>query len=79
MQGASSLATGLGPIGFAFLFSAFSRTDSTLPYFPQVRHHGQDPPPRGAQPTIHAHQPAQSCLPTKVKAWAQDLLACDTA
>lgn len=32
--GARSLATGLGPVLFATAFSAFTRSDSRLPFFP---------------------------------------------
>jgi hypothetical protein len=35
--GARSLGTGFGPILFATVFSMFSRTDSTLPFFPGKR------------------------------------------
>lgn len=34
LYGARALASGVGPLFFAFLFSAFTRTDSPLPYFP---------------------------------------------
>ncbi|KAL6759122.1 major facilitator superfamily domain-containing protein [Haematococcus lacustris] len=36
LSGISSLATGVGPLLFAALFSATSRTDGSLPYMPQV-------------------------------------------
>jgi hypothetical protein len=36
VQGISSLATGIGPIFFAALFSAVTRTDSSLPYMPYI-------------------------------------------
>lgn len=32
--GARSLATGMGPVIFAAVFSLFSRSDSRLPFFP---------------------------------------------
>lgn len=34
LYGARALASGLGPIAFALLFAAFTRSDSPLPYFP---------------------------------------------
>jgi hypothetical protein len=34
--GARSLATGMGPVIFASVFSLFSRSDSRLPYFPGI-------------------------------------------
>lgn len=34
LYGARALASGLGPVAFAFLFAAFTRSDSPLPYFP---------------------------------------------
>jgi hypothetical protein len=37
--GARSLATGLGPVIFAALFTLFSRSDSSLPYFPGAHLH----------------------------------------
>lgn len=36
LQGISSLATGIGPLLFAALFSAVTRSDSPLPYMPQL-------------------------------------------
>lgn len=36
LYGARALASGTGPLLFAALFSAFTRTDSPLPYFPGV-------------------------------------------
>ena len=36
--GARSLATGMGPVIFASVFSLFSRSDSRLPYFPGMPH-----------------------------------------
>jgi hypothetical protein len=34
LYGARALASGTGPLLFALLFSAFTKTDSPLPYFP---------------------------------------------
>lgn len=34
LNGAKSLASGVGPLAFAWLFAAFTRTDSKLPFFP---------------------------------------------
>ena len=34
LNGAKSLASGVGPLAFAWLFAAFTRTDSELPFFP---------------------------------------------
>lgn len=34
LYGAKALATGTGPILFAAMFAAFTKTDSPLPYFP---------------------------------------------
>jgi MFS transporter, DHA1 family, tetracycline resistance protein len=34
LNGAKSLASGVGPLAFAWLFAAFTRSDSELPFFP---------------------------------------------
>jgi fucose permease len=34
LYGARSVASGVGPLAFAFLFSAFTKSDSPLPFFP---------------------------------------------
>jgi hypothetical protein len=34
LYGARALATGTGPLLFAAMFSAFTKSDSPLPYFP---------------------------------------------
>lgn len=34
LYGARAVASGVGPLAFAFLFSLFSRSDSPLPFFP---------------------------------------------
>lgn len=34
LYGARALASGTGPLAFALLFSLFTRTDSTLPFYP---------------------------------------------
>ena len=34
LNGAKSLASGVGPLAFAWLFAVFTRTDSELPFFP---------------------------------------------
>ncbi len=34
LYGAKALATGTGPLMFAAIFAAFTKTDSPLPYFP---------------------------------------------
>lgn len=34
LYGAKALATGTGPLMFAAMFAAFTKTDSPLPYFP---------------------------------------------
>jgi DHA1 family tetracycline resistance protein-like MFS transporter len=34
LNGAKSLASGVGPLAFAWLFAAFTRTDSEFPFFP---------------------------------------------
>ncbi|KAG2497324.1 hypothetical protein HYH03_004489 [Edaphochlamys debaryana] len=36
MEAVSALASGLGPLGFAYVFSAFTRTESRLPHAPFV-------------------------------------------
>ena len=37
LYGAKALATGTGPLLFAAMFAAFTKTDSPLPYFPGVQ------------------------------------------
>ena len=50
LYGAKALAQGIGPLVFAALFSAFSRSDSQLPYFP-----GAHALPRIRQAGIRKH------------------------